>query len=92
MIFPWRPADDVGLTIVLHRAAAGFGAKPMMPAWFIPCIGASSSEGCSKVPNAHEAKSVRSAWFVAEREPDESAIAVYDDLWFSSQSIANLDI
>jgi protein-L-isoaspartate(D-aspartate) O-methyltransferase len=57
-----------------------------MPAWFIPCIGASDPEGCTKAPDVGEARSARSIWLTTERMPDETAVAVYRDLWFSSAS------
>lgn len=87
MILPWRPADDVGLTIVVHRSDTGFEVRPLMPAWFIPCVGASSTEGSTRAPDSREARSVRSAWLVADKEPDENAVAVYEHVWFSSAPV-----
>jgi protein-L-isoaspartate(D-aspartate) O-methyltransferase len=87
VIFPWRPADEVGLTVILRRSVTGFEVAPLMPAWFIPCIGASSIEGCTRTPDSREARSVRSAWLVADKEPDETAVAVYEHVWFSSARV-----
>jgi protein-L-isoaspartate(D-aspartate) O-methyltransferase len=87
MIFPWRPADDVGLTVVLHRSAGAFEVMPLMPAWFIPCIGASSTDACTRAPDSREARSARSAWLVADKEPDETAVAAYEHMWFSSAPV-----
>ena len=84
MIFPWRPTDDVGVAVVLRRAGDGFDAKPLMPSWFIPCVGASNRESCIKAPTANDARLVRSAWLTEKRPPDESAIATYEHFWFSS--------
>jgi protein-L-isoaspartate(D-aspartate) O-methyltransferase len=83
MIFPWRPSETVGLALLLSRHARGFAVRPLMPCWFIPCIGGSEGE-CLRAPHFGEARSVRSAWLRATREPDESAVAIYRDLWFSS--------
>jgi protein-L-isoaspartate(D-aspartate) O-methyltransferase len=87
MIFPWRPADDVGLTVILHRSADAFEVMPLMPAWFIPCIGASSTEACTRAPDGREARAARSAWLVADKEPDDTAVAAYEHMWFSSAPV-----
>jgi protein-L-isoaspartate(D-aspartate) O-methyltransferase len=87
MIFPWRPSDSVALTLLVTRRAAGFDAKALMPVWFIPCIGASDTRGCSRVPDPEEARNVRSVWLSSERLPDDSAIAVFPDIWLSSSAL-----
>jgi protein-L-isoaspartate(D-aspartate) O-methyltransferase len=85
MIFPWRPAERVALAVILLRAGEGFWATPVMPAWFIPCVGASEAASCTKVPDGREAWSIQSAWLTAERRPNETAVAIYEDVWFSSE-------
>jgi protein-L-isoaspartate(D-aspartate) O-methyltransferase len=87
MIFPWRPSEAIGLTLLVRRFQSGFSARPLMGAWFIPCIGASSMDDCRKTPDRHEAHMVASAWLTAEREPDDTAVAIYRDIWFSSASL-----
>ena len=87
MIFPWRPSETVGLTVMLTRAGAAFRVKPLGPSWFIPCVGASTDEEYTKIPDNREAWSARSAWLRAYREPDRSAVAVYRQMWFSSVEI-----
>jgi protein-L-isoaspartate(D-aspartate) O-methyltransferase len=87
MIFPWRPSQTVGLAIVISRQAAGFSVKPLMNSYFIPCVGASEAGQCIKTPDEREAWSVRSVWLSAEREPDETAVAICEHLWFSSAEI-----
>jgi protein-L-isoaspartate(D-aspartate) O-methyltransferase len=86
-IFPWRPSETVGLTLLLTRAGAAFGVKPLGPSWFIPCVGASNDKECTKIPDSQEARSARSAWLRADREPDGTAVAVYRQMWFSSAEI-----
>jgi protein-L-isoaspartate(D-aspartate) O-methyltransferase len=88
MIFPWRPSDTVGLTLMLMRAGAAFKVKPLGPSWFIPCVGASSDEECTKIPDNREAWSTRTAWLTTDRKPDETAVAVYKQMWFSSAEIS----
>ncbi len=87
MIFPWRPSQAVGLAMVISRQAAGFSVKPLMNSYFIPCVGASDAAQCIKTPDEREAWSVRSIWLSAEREPDETAVAICEHLWFSSAEI-----
>lgn len=88
MIFPWRPAEAVGLAVVVTRRSAGFEVKPLMQSWFIPCVGATSADECVKIPNSREAWAARSVWLTADREPDETAVAICEHLWFSSAELA----
>jgi len=87
LIFPWRPSADVALAMLVTRSTAGFSVKPLMSAWFIPCIGASDASGSSKTPRGPEAQSARSVWPVADRAPDDSAVAIYEGIWFSSETL-----
>jgi protein-L-isoaspartate(D-aspartate) O-methyltransferase len=88
MIFPWRPSESVGLTLLVSRQERGCDVKPLMPSWFIPCIGASDTNECGRAPNFEEARLVRSVWLTTERMPDESAVAVFPNVWFSSAVVA----
>jgi protein-L-isoaspartate(D-aspartate) O-methyltransferase len=58
-----------------------------MPSWFIPCVGASDAEESEKIPGMREAWSARSVWLTSDREPDETAVAIYRELWFSSAEL-----
>jgi protein-L-isoaspartate(D-aspartate) O-methyltransferase len=87
MIFPWRPTELIGLAVVISRTGSGFNAKPLMPSWFIPCVGASDAEESRKIPEMREAWSTRSVWLTSDREPDETAVAIYRELWFSSAEL-----
>jgi protein-L-isoaspartate(D-aspartate) O-methyltransferase len=87
MIFPWRPSEAVGLAIIVSRRQAGFSVKPLMQSWFIPCVGASSTDECKKYPDMREAWAARSVWLTADRQPDETAVAIYRHVWFSSAEI-----
>lgn len=84
MIFPWRPSDTTGLTLLVARRATGFEVKPLMASWFIPCVGASDLSGSVRTPDASEAWCVQSLWPNSARPPDETAVAVYEHLWFST--------
>ena len=92
MIFPWRPADNIGLTVLLTEAGYGFAGKILMSAWFIPCVGASNPNVCIKAPTSSEARTLHSAWLTADRQPDDTAVAIYDDMWFSSARLPETDV
>jgi protein-L-isoaspartate(D-aspartate) O-methyltransferase len=83
IIFPWQANETTGVAVLLTRSETSFTATPMMPVWFIPCVGASDSDHCTKAPSMAEAWSIRSVWLTRDRSPDDSAVAIYKDLWFS---------
>jgi protein-L-isoaspartate(D-aspartate) O-methyltransferase len=72
---------------MLTRAGAAFRVKPLGVSWFIPCVGASSEEECTKIPDSRQAWSARSAWLTTDRKPDRTAVAKYKQMWFSSAAI-----
>lgn len=84
MIFPWRPTDKIGLAVLLTRKERGFDARTLMFSWFIPSVGASDMQNCLKSPEPAQARTIRSAWLTDERKPDETAVATYTHMWFSS--------
>jgi protein-L-isoaspartate(D-aspartate) O-methyltransferase len=87
LIFPWRPSHSVAIAALVTRSAAGFDLKPLMPAWFIPCIGASEAPDSSTPPGCNQAWQSRSIRLMSQNAPDETATAVYQDLWFSCAAI-----
>ncbi len=87
MIFPWRPSQATGLAIIITRHPAGFGVKPLMASYFIPCVGAADTGPCQRVPDQREAWSARSLWLNSDRKPDQTAVAICEELWFSSAEI-----
>jgi protein-L-isoaspartate(D-aspartate) O-methyltransferase len=88
LVFPWRPAHDVGLGVLAARLARGFAVSVLGGAWFIPCAGASDEAVTIRKPSPKEARRVKSIVLGDERQPDETALAVYPDLWFSSAPVA----
>jgi protein-L-isoaspartate(D-aspartate) O-methyltransferase len=84
IIFPWQANERNGPAVLITRTDAGFAARPLMSVSFIPCIGASDPSQCSKVPSAAETRTIRSVWLTRDRAPDETAVAIYRDLWFSN--------
>ena len=72
--------------MLVTRSKFGFQAQPLMPAWFIPCVGASNVDDCTKVPSGQETWSVR---LVGDQLPDETSVAVYKHVWFSTDELAS---
>jgi protein-L-isoaspartate(D-aspartate) O-methyltransferase len=87
MVFPWRPAERVGLAVMATHTDEGFACDPFMRSWFIPCIGASLAGPATKIPDRDKAARSRSIWLTADKAPDRTATAIIGDVWFSSQSV-----
>lgn len=87
LIFPWRPTVEVAFAMLVARVAKGFEAKPLMSSWFIPCAGASSPKGSALAPTPSTARRIRSLHLNRVRAPDESAVAIYEHVWFSSAKL-----
>ena len=87
LIFPWRPSQAVGIAMLITREPTGFSAQPTMSAWFIPCVGASLAVETDRAPDEKAAWQIKSLLLTLERQPDETAVAVYEDLWFSTAAL-----
>lgn len=85
LFVPWRPAPDIGIALCITRRPNRFEVKPLMQAWFIPCAGASEASPGDKMPDRDAAWATRSLHLVCERKPDDTATAIYRDIWFSSE-------
>lgn len=88
MIFPWRPSEEIALTLLIRAGSHGFSVTPLMRSWFIPCVGASEIPSEMLPKTADQVRSIRSIWRTADRAPDASAIAIYPEVWFSSDGVA----
>ncbi|GLQ57023.1 protein-L-isoaspartate O-methyltransferase family protein [Devosia nitrariae] len=89
MIFPWKPTNDIGVAMLIRREeAGGLIAKSLGRAWFIPCVGASQGHSGDRSPTRSDVRAIRSVWLASDRKPDETAVAVYEDVWFSSAAAA----
>ncbi|MCV0397620.1 MAG: SAM-dependent methyltransferase [Rhizobiaceae bacterium] len=82
MVFPWRPSESVGLSLLVRREAVGLSCRAFSGAWFIPLAGEAGAI-VGEAPSLAEARAVRSLWRVSERAPDDSAVAVGRQVWFS---------
>ncbi|PKR87366.1 SAM-dependent methyltransferase [Pleomorphomonas diazotrophica] len=88
LIFPWRPSDKIALTLLVKAESGGFTVSPLMRSWFIPCVGASGELTPLRLPQStEEVRSLRSIWRTTDRTPDATAVAVYPDVWFSSEQL-----
>lgn len=87
MIFPWCPSPNGGMAVLVTRVQNGFSLKPLMPAWFIPCVGASDNKTCSLSPNLMDAWTAASLYLKQDRDPDDTSIAIYDNVWISSKPV-----
>ena len=87
LIFPWRPTAEVALAMLVKRVAEGYEARPLLSCWFIPCAGASRLGGTLLAPNISAAWRVRSLHLTRTQAPDESAVAIYEHVWFSSAPV-----
>ena len=85
MIFPWRPTQAVALAALVTRTVSGFEFKPLMHAFFIACVGASSAAATIKAPDYGGAWRTKSVRITRESAPDQSATAIYQDVWFSDR-------
>ena len=87
LIFPWQPSGPGGVTLLVTRTPGGFVAKPTLSAGFVACEGAGGDPRSSPPVPADAIERTRSVWLKQERAPDETATAVYDEVWFSSAQV-----
>jgi len=85
LIFPWQPHKDWGPAVLVRKQTRGFRARALMTVGFISCRGATGKVSAKGLPTEAAVASIRSIWLRGDRSPDESAVAVYDDVWFSSK-------
>jgi protein-L-isoaspartate(D-aspartate) O-methyltransferase len=89
MIFPWCPAQRAGVAVLVTRTKCGFSAKPLMPVWFILCVGASESAKGSIAPTMENAWKLGSVHKTKMRQPDDTALAIGENIWFSSAKVSH---
>lgn len=89
LIFPWQPHKGWGPAVMVEKRRGGFAARPLMTVGFISCSGALERPGPKHLPTEADLGAVQSVWLTSERSPDESALAVYERVWFSSKRISS---
>jgi protein-L-isoaspartate(D-aspartate) O-methyltransferase len=87
LIFPWQPHKDWGPAVLVKRGAKGFNARSLMNVGFISCSGTTEKTSGKMAPAQADLTAVRSIWIRGDRSPDASAVAVYDDVWLSSDDV-----
>jgi protein-L-isoaspartate(D-aspartate) O-methyltransferase len=89
LVFPWQPHKGWGPAMLITRQGGGFSAEALMTVGFISCSGVGERLSVSRLPTEADIAAVRSVWIRSEREPDDSAIAVYDHVWLSSADVGS---
>lgn len=87
LIFPWQPHKGWGPALLVTRREQGFDAQSLMTVGFISCSGTTERISTAHLPTEADLAAVRSIWIRSDRSPDSNAVAVYDDVWFSSEEI-----
>ena len=87
LIFPWQPHKGWGPALLVTRRGRGFSAQSLMTVGFISCSGTTEKNLVSRLLTESDFAAVRSIWIRSDRSPDSCAIAIYDDVWFSSEEI-----
>jgi protein-L-isoaspartate(D-aspartate) O-methyltransferase len=88
LVFPWQPDTSGGVALLVRRVPEGFAAEPFMHVAFVDCVGAGIAEARPRMtaPRARLGDT-RSVCISADAPPDETANAVYADVWFSSREL-----
>jgi protein-L-isoaspartate(D-aspartate) O-methyltransferase len=88
LIFPWQPPGRrSGVTLQVTRQVAGYRVAATLEVAFIACVGATARPAGGDGPDVSEVMRTRSLWLVADRPPDDSAVVVYDEVWFSTEPV-----
>jgi protein-L-isoaspartate(D-aspartate) O-methyltransferase len=87
MLLPWCAARDTTIALLIKRTAIGYHVEPMMAIRIIPCVGASEPCPEDKRPSRNAAWATRALHLTAERMPDNTATAIYSEVWFSSEPL-----
>jgi protein-L-isoaspartate(D-aspartate) O-methyltransferase len=86
LIFPWQPVSHWGTAVLVTRRPGGFRSKPLMSVGFITCSGERRDRAAEHI-TPHAEITSRSVWLRSDREPDHTATAVNDEVWFSSEAV-----
>ena len=87
LVFPWQPHRGWGPAMLVTRKDEGFRARQLINVGFISCTGETTRAANRHGPSEADIAATRSVWLVADREPDHTATAVYDAVWFSSDHV-----
>ena len=87
LIFPWQSLSNWGQAVQVTRRPNGLEARAGMQVGFINCEGQKRLIPKGRLTDAAMA-ATRSIWLTDERAPDDTATAVFDEVWFSSAAVA----
>jgi protein-L-isoaspartate(D-aspartate) O-methyltransferase len=87
LICPWQATRAAGITLLATRRNAGFEVRLGQMVWFIPCTGASDPSACLWPVDSKALGDIRALYLTAERAPDDSAVAIYRYVWFSTRPL-----
>lgn len=87
LIVPLCQAQRAGVAMLITRRSSGFEAKPIMPVWFIPCVGASETAAGVSEPDMAKAWNIQSVHIARIRAPDHTSLIEGKHIWFSSAAI-----
>jgi len=87
LVFPWQPHKGWGPAMLVIRRRRGYSAAQLMNVGFITCSGEKTKTVAGHGPSEAEITATQSVWLTAHREPDRTATAVYDEVWFSTDRV-----
>jgi protein-L-isoaspartate(D-aspartate) O-methyltransferase len=85
LVFPWQAASDMGVSVMITRTAAGFSANVLGQALFIPLRMEARPPTLQLRRDA--VQQIGSLLRSRDRAPDETSVAVFDQLWFSTDKL-----
>jgi len=87
LVFPWQAASDLGVSVMITRTATGFSASVLGRALFIPL----KIDARPSTPHLRRdaVRKISSLVRSRDRAPDETSVAVFDQLWFSTDKLPN---
>lgn len=87
LIFPWqRTPRGGGITFLVTRTTHGFAVRLLMAVGFIPLVGDRTRPAPRR--GQERLEETQSVWLASERRPDETATAIFDEVWFSREAVA----
>ncbi|NNM71875.1 protein-L-isoaspartate O-methyltransferase family protein [Enterovirga aerilata] len=87
LVMPWQPSPFEGRTLLVRRQPGGLAVRTHGSVAFVGCIGAEARDVRARGKPAQPLVETRSVWLAAEHPPDDTATALYGEVWFSSRDV-----
>ena len=87
LVMPWQPSPMEGRTLVVRRESGGFAVRVQGSVAFVGCVGAEARDMRARGMPGRSIGETCSVWLIAERPPDASATAIYEEVWFSAAPV-----